>query len=201
MAAVRTSIVLACAAVAALATSDVRMSADQPAPIPPVNDAPNPYNTIKDYFKLPERPPVGIDERRRHRQGRQVDLGRRALRQQQLPRSRRPNQDSERSDHPEIRHQRQARQELRRRHVDLPARHSRRPRRQHLGHRRPGQRAASGARRWRGRGARRRCSRRWWSSRPAAPARGGGAPPQPQRANPARPRAIRCSSSARTASC
>ena len=53
MAAVRTSIVLACAAVAALATSDVRMSADQPAPIPPVNDAPNPYNTIKDYFKLP----------------------------------------------------------------------------------------------------------------------------------------------------
>ena len=24
-----------------------------PAPIPPVNDVPNPYNTIKDYFKLP----------------------------------------------------------------------------------------------------------------------------------------------------
>ena len=53
MAAVRTSIVLACAAVAALATSDIRMSADQPAPIPPVNDCPNPYRTIKDYFKLP----------------------------------------------------------------------------------------------------------------------------------------------------
>jgi sugar lactone lactonase YvrE len=53
MAAVRTSIVLACAAVAAFAASDVRIAADQPAPIPPVNDAPNPYNTIKDYFKLP----------------------------------------------------------------------------------------------------------------------------------------------------
>src|SRR5512137_928173 len=53
MAAVRTSIVLAVAAAAALATSDVRIAADQPAPIPPVNDAPNPYTTIKDYFKLP----------------------------------------------------------------------------------------------------------------------------------------------------
>jgi sugar lactone lactonase YvrE len=53
MAAVRTSIVLALAAAAAFATSDVRIAADQPAPIPPVNDAPNPYNTIKDYFKLP----------------------------------------------------------------------------------------------------------------------------------------------------
>ena len=53
MAAVRTSIVLAFAAVAAFATSDVRMAADTPAPIPPVNDAPNPYTTIKDYFKLP----------------------------------------------------------------------------------------------------------------------------------------------------
>src|SRR5204862_7671270 len=53
MAAARTSIVLACAAVAVFATADVRMAADQPAPIPPVNDAPNPYNTIKDFFKLP----------------------------------------------------------------------------------------------------------------------------------------------------
>src|SRR5438093_3892229 len=49
----RNSIVLALAAVAAFATSDVRIAADGPAPIPPVNDAPNPYNTIKDYFKLP----------------------------------------------------------------------------------------------------------------------------------------------------
>src|SRR5262245_32104074 len=53
MGAVRTSIVLACAATAALATSDVRLAADQSAPIPPMNDAPNPYTTIKDYFKLP----------------------------------------------------------------------------------------------------------------------------------------------------
>ena len=53
MAAVRTSIVLAFAAVAAFVTFDVRMAADTPAPIPPVNDAPNPYTTIKDYFKLP----------------------------------------------------------------------------------------------------------------------------------------------------
>jgi sugar lactone lactonase YvrE len=53
MAVVRTSIVLAVAAVAAFATADVRIAADQPAPIPPVNDAPNPYTTIKDYFKLP----------------------------------------------------------------------------------------------------------------------------------------------------
>ena len=49
----RNSIVLALAAVAAFATSDVRIAADGPAPIPPVNDAPNPYTTIKDYFKLP----------------------------------------------------------------------------------------------------------------------------------------------------
>jgi len=53
MAAVRTSIVLAFAAAAALATSDVRIAADQPAPIPPVNDVSNPYTTIKDFFKLP----------------------------------------------------------------------------------------------------------------------------------------------------
>jgi sugar lactone lactonase YvrE len=49
----RKSFVLAMAAVAAVATADVRISADQPAPIPPVNDAPNPYQTIKDFFKLP----------------------------------------------------------------------------------------------------------------------------------------------------
>ena len=54
MAGARTSIVLAFAAVAAFATSDVRSPQHTPAPIPPVNDVPNPYNTIKDYFKLPE---------------------------------------------------------------------------------------------------------------------------------------------------
>src|SRR5947207_14789530 len=53
MSSARTSIVLGVAAVAAFATSDVRIAADSPAPIPPVNDAPNPYTTIKDSFKLP----------------------------------------------------------------------------------------------------------------------------------------------------
>ncbi len=47
------TIALAIAAAAALASSDVRISADMKAPIPPVNDVPNPYNTVTDYFKLP----------------------------------------------------------------------------------------------------------------------------------------------------
>src|SRR5216684_1344105 len=47
------SMVLALATVAAFASSDIRIAADGSAPIPPVNDAPNPYTTIKDYFKLP----------------------------------------------------------------------------------------------------------------------------------------------------
>src|SRR5690349_5437530 len=47
------TMVLAFAAVAALAATDVRMKADMQAPIPPVNDAPNPYNTVSGYFKLP----------------------------------------------------------------------------------------------------------------------------------------------------
>src|SRR5258708_23694649 len=45
--------VLALATVAAFASSDIRIAADGSAPIPPVNDAPNPYTTIKDYFTLP----------------------------------------------------------------------------------------------------------------------------------------------------
>jgi sugar lactone lactonase YvrE len=45
--------VLALAAVAAVATSNARIATDSPAPIPPVNELPNPYETIKDYFKLP----------------------------------------------------------------------------------------------------------------------------------------------------
>src|SRR5690349_23230248 len=49
----KSSIVLAMAAAAAIASTDVRMKADMQAPIPPVNDAPNPYQTVKDYFKLP----------------------------------------------------------------------------------------------------------------------------------------------------
>src|SRR6188508_272383 len=49
----RSGIVLALTTVAAFATSDIRIAADGQAPIPPVNDAANPYVTIKDYFKLP----------------------------------------------------------------------------------------------------------------------------------------------------
>jgi sugar lactone lactonase YvrE len=49
----KSSIVLAMAAAAAIASTDVRMKADMQAPIPPVNDAPNPYNTVSGYFKLP----------------------------------------------------------------------------------------------------------------------------------------------------
>ena len=48
---------------------------------------------------------------------------------------------------PEVRQGRQARQELRRRTADLPARHLRRQGRQRLGDRRSGQRAGAGARR------------------------------------------------------
>lgn len=46
-------IVLALAAAAAIASNDVRIAADRQAPIPPVNEASNPYNTINGYFKLP----------------------------------------------------------------------------------------------------------------------------------------------------
>jgi sugar lactone lactonase YvrE len=49
----RNCIVLAFAAAAAFATSDARVIADQPAPIPPVNDLPNPYRTVSGFFKLP----------------------------------------------------------------------------------------------------------------------------------------------------
>ena len=50
----RKNLVLAVAAVAAFASANISMIADGPAPIPPVNDVANPYNTISDYFKLPE---------------------------------------------------------------------------------------------------------------------------------------------------
>ena len=49
----RNRIVLALVASAALATSGARIAADTPAPIPPVNDVPNPYTTVRDFFKLP----------------------------------------------------------------------------------------------------------------------------------------------------
>ena len=49
----KNSVVLAAAAVAALSTT-ISIVADGPAPIPPVNDVANPYNSSHDYFKLPE---------------------------------------------------------------------------------------------------------------------------------------------------
>src|SRR5690349_7924975 len=49
----RNAIVLAVAATALFAVGDVQMLADQQAPIMPVNDRPNPYETITGFFKLP----------------------------------------------------------------------------------------------------------------------------------------------------
>jgi sugar lactone lactonase YvrE len=48
------SLVLALAAVTALASTNMGIKADGGAPIPPVNDPPNPYTMVSDYFKLPE---------------------------------------------------------------------------------------------------------------------------------------------------
>lgn len=50
----KSNLVLALAAIAALAGATAGMKADEPAPIPPVNDVANPYNSNHDFFKLPE---------------------------------------------------------------------------------------------------------------------------------------------------
>lgn len=50
----KSNLVLALAAFAALAGATAGMKADEPAPIPPVNDVANPYNSNHDFFKLPE---------------------------------------------------------------------------------------------------------------------------------------------------
>ncbi len=50
----KSSLVLALAATAAFAATTIGMYADGPAPIPPVNDVANPYNSNHDFFKLPE---------------------------------------------------------------------------------------------------------------------------------------------------
>jgi len=49
----RNAVVVAVAAAALFAAGDVLMFADQQAPIAPVNDLPNPYQTISGFFKLP----------------------------------------------------------------------------------------------------------------------------------------------------
>ena len=128
-----------------------------PAPIPPVNDVAEPVHDGQRLLQAARRAQVGLDQRRRRRQGRQVDLGRRALRREQLPRSRRPARSRTSPTVLKFDDDRQAGDSASARPADLPARHPRRPRRQHLGDRRPGQRAA-----------RRRAARR----RPAAQAAG-----------------------------
>ena len=50
----KSNVVLAVAAVAVIAAASSGIRADGPAPIPPVNDVPNPYNMVNDFFKLPE---------------------------------------------------------------------------------------------------------------------------------------------------
>lgn len=50
----KSNLVLAVAALAALAGAATGIKADEPAPIPPVNDVANPYNSNHDFFKLPE---------------------------------------------------------------------------------------------------------------------------------------------------
>ena len=86
-------------------------------------------------------PDLGLDQRGRHRSRRQVDLGGRALRRQQLLR---PGQgdDVAAAGHPQVRRVGEAGAQLRHRHRRLPARHPHRPRRQHLDYRRPGQHPA-----------------------------------------------------------
>ncbi len=142
---------------------------------PPTNDAPNPYNTIEGWAKLPEgrawgsTSAVEIDK-----DGRSIWVAERCA--GQIPAGIPRRSRCRPLDHGlQVRLDRQAGDELRAGHDRLPARHPRRSRRQHLGDRRPGQ--------------------------PAAPPCPG--PPPMRRCRPRRKRssAIRCSSSAPTARC
>ncbi len=49
----KSNLALAFAAAAALSAANIGIVANEPAPIPPVNDVVNPYNMVSDYFKLP----------------------------------------------------------------------------------------------------------------------------------------------------
>ena len=115
--------------------------------VPPSNDAPNPYQTIEGYFKMPEgrtwgsTSAVDID-----RDGKSIWVAERCgRRKRQLLLVRR--QDVAARRRAEVRSVRQAGPQLRRRDVRLPARHPRRSRRQRVGHRRAGQLAAARTRR------------------------------------------------------
>ena len=50
----KSNLALAFAAAAALSAATIGIVANEPAPIPPVNDVVNPYNMVSDYFKLPD---------------------------------------------------------------------------------------------------------------------------------------------------
>ena len=50
----KSNLALAFAAAAALSAANIGIVANEPAPIPPVNDVVNPYNMVSDYFKLPD---------------------------------------------------------------------------------------------------------------------------------------------------
>ena len=93
-----------------------------------------------ELLQAARRADVGLHQRRRDRQGRQEHLDRGAVRRELLPRF-----ADRRSDH-EVRRRRHFRQGVRRGQADLSARLLRRPQRQHLDHRRPGQRPAAAAR-------------------------------------------------------
>ena len=150
----RNSLVLALAAVAAFASTNTRINADGPAPIPPVNDVANPYTTITDFFKLPEGRKWGststIDV---DKDGKSIWVAERCGGNSCLDAA--TGQIKDVATVMKFDEHRQAGDRVRRRPAHLPARHACRPRRQRLGDRRPGQRAASGARRRRRRQLRR----------------------------------------------
>ena len=137
---------------------------------PPTNDAPNPYNTIEGWAKLPEgrtwgsTSAVDIDK-----DGKQ-HLGRRALRRSTRCWDRQDAADVAAQHRVQVRPERQDGDELRPGHVRVPARHPRRSRRQRLGDRRSEQPAAPRARARRPTRRCRRCRRRWSATRSSSSA-------------------------------
>ena len=111
----------------------------------PTNDAPNPYNTIEGWAKLPEGRDVGLDERRRHRQGRQEHLGGRALRRSTTCWDRAKGEMSPLQTVFKFDSTGKMVASFGAGHDGVPARHPRRSRRQHLGDRRQQQPARARA--------------------------------------------------------
>ncbi len=125
----RNTIVLAVAAAAALAASGGHIYAQGPAP---TNDAPNPYNTVKDFFKLPagrvwgSTSAVDIDK-----DGKSIWVAERCGTNSCFDRA--TNTMSQLPTVLKFDRERHAGAEFRRRHADLSARHLGRSRRQRLG--------------------------------------------------------------------